>query len=359
MSIFNSIWGIIAIPLGYIMRYCYLLCDQVLHLPLTYVFALLLFTLVTKALLFPLSLKQQRSSAIMAVYNPMLQEISKKYEKDPERRAREIQKFQQEYGYSPTAGCLPLLIQFPVIFGLIEVIYRPLTYMLRIPSAVVSAFSSAVTNMEAGNRLIETAVIEIAKTAPEKLTALSVEGFTSADIAGYVQRVADLNMSIGSINLWETPKFAFNLMLLIPLFSVVTMVISQIITLKTSGTTTPGNSMITMTLTLSVMFAFFSFMYPAGFSLYWGFQNLVAIGQSFILRRIVNVDRIKAEKEAEIAEKRRAKKQKRTVKVKDESGQVVEKSLTPDELARLRLQKAREMVAARYEDQPAEEQDQQ
>ena len=64
-SFFSSIWGIIAIPLGFIMRYCYILFADVLKFPLAYVFALLLFTIITRAILFPLSLKQQRSTAIM------------------------------------------------------------------------------------------------------------------------------------------------------------------------------------------------------------------------------------------------------------------------------------------------------
>ena len=129
-SFFSSIWGIIAIPLGFIMRYCYILFADVLKFPLAYVFALLLFTIITRAILFPLSLKQQRSTAIMGLYQPLIDEINKKYEKDPQKKQEEMAKLQQEYGFSPTAGCLPLLIQFPILFGLIEVIYKPLTYMI-------------------------------------------------------------------------------------------------------------------------------------------------------------------------------------------------------------------------------------
>lgn len=346
---FQKLWEIIAIPLGYIMRWCYLLCNDLLSLPVAYVFALFLFTVISKALLFPLSLKQQRSMATMAVYQPMIKEIQEKYKNNKEKQAEEMARIQKEYGYSPSAGCLPLLIQFPILFGLIEVIYRPLSYMIRIPKDVVSAFATAIGQTGTNLRMAETAIIQAAKTTPDVFTSLSIDGFGAADISNFVQQIADVNMSIGSVNLWETPKFGFNVSIIIPLLSVVTMIASQIITTKYSGTQAEGApNMTTMTVTMSAMFAIFSFMYPAGFSLYWSFQNIVSIGQNFILRKIVNTDKIKAEKEAEIAELRRQKKEKKTVKVKDESGNVSEKTYTPQELARIRLQKAREIDEARY-----------
>ena len=160
-------------------------------------------------------------------------------------------------------------------------------------------------------------------------------------------------MSIGSINLWDVPldvikATGLGLIVLIPIFSVVTMIGSQIITMKISGNPNAGGNMMTMTIVMSLMFAWFSFMYPAGFSLYWGFSNLVMIAQGFLLRKIVNVDKLREEKQREIDEKRKQKKEKKTVTVKNDRGMIEEKSYTPQELAKIRLQRAREIDAARY-----------
>ena len=347
-SVFNSVWGIIAIPLGWIMNYCYILFNDILHFPLAYVFALLLFTIITKALMFPLSIKQQRTQATQSAFQPMMNEINKKYANNPEKRNEELTKLQEEYGYNPTAGCLPLLIQFPIIFGLVEVIYRPLTYMIRIPTAVLNALETVVTASNARN--LETAVIEAAKTNPGIFANITAEGYTASQMAGYIQKITDLDMSIGSINLWERPVFGFNLTLLIPLFSVVTMIISQIVTIKSAGPSNgEGNkSMIMMTVMMSAMFAVFSFMYPMGFSLYWGFQNLVLIAQASILRKIVNADTIKAEVKAKIEAKRQEKKKKSLVTVTDSDGKEIQKEVTGQELARMRLQRAREIDEERY-----------
>ena len=62
----NLINSLLAVPLGYIMKFCYWLVTDILHMPLAYVFALLLFTLITKILMFPLSMQQQKSTAMMA-----------------------------------------------------------------------------------------------------------------------------------------------------------------------------------------------------------------------------------------------------------------------------------------------------
>ena len=60
----------------------------------------------------------------MSVYQPMMMEIQKKYANNRVKQNEEMAKLQQEYGFNPTAGCLPMMLNFFVIFGVIEVVYR-------------------------------------------------------------------------------------------------------------------------------------------------------------------------------------------------------------------------------------------
>lgn len=345
----NSIWGIIAVPLGYIMKYCYQFFKDILNLPLAYVWALLLFTIITKALLFPLSLKQQKSTAKMAAITPLMDEIKKTYAKDQRKQQEAMAKLQEEMGYNPLSGCLPLLIQFPIIFGLVEVIYKPLTYMLTIPKDIVAKLTELLGTVPANQaRYVETKIIEMVQN-PDNASRLG--GIANEWIA----KIQDLDMSIGSINLWDTPSIKEpSLLWLIPIFSVVTMLLSSLISMKTSGNADVqgAGQAKTMTITMSLMFAVFSFMYPAGFSLYWGFSNLVIIGQSFLLKKLVDPAKLKAQALAEMEEKKKSakKKNKKVVKVKDEkTGEIVEKEITAAELERLRLQKARELKDSPYD----------
>lgn len=82
--------------------------------------AIILFTVVIRLLLLPLTFKQQKSMAEMQMVTPLLQEIQTKYAGDPQRLNEEMMKFYSEHKFNPLAGCLPLLIQMPVFFALFQ-----------------------------------------------------------------------------------------------------------------------------------------------------------------------------------------------------------------------------------------------
>lgn len=344
-----GIWDYVAIPLGWIMKYCYLFANDVLRLPLAYVFALFLFTLITKILLFPLSIKQQRSTAMAAAYKPMIDEINKKYANDKQKQQEELQKMQTEYGYNPAAGCLPLLIQFPIIFGLLRVIYKPLTHMISIPKELITKILEITLNIPGvevkSAYFLENTAIQQIKTNIGAFSALT----SNPEYASYIDKITNLDMSIGSINLWENPVLGWSLTLIVPLFSIVTMLLSTLISMKKSGSAeTGGASGKGMMIFSALLFGVFSFTYPMGFSLYWGFQNIILIGQSFILYKICNPEKLRAEAIAAVAAKKKEKKAVKTVKVKAEDGSLTEKKVTGMELDKLRLQKARELDNERY-----------
>ena len=344
-----GIWDYVAIPLGWIMKYCYLFANDVLRLPLAYVFALFLFTLITKILLFPLSIKQQRSTAMAAAYKPMIDEINKKYANDKQKQQEELQKMQTEYGYNPAAGCLPLLIQFPIIFGLLRVIYKPLTHMISIPKELITKILEITLNIPGvevkSAYFLENTAIQQIKTNIGAFSALT----SNPEYASYIDKITNLDMSIGSINLWENPVLGWSLTLIVPLFSIVTMLLSTLISMKKSGSAeTGGASGKGMMIFSALLFGVFSFTYPMGFSFYWGFQNIILIGQSFILYKICNPEKLRAEAIAAVAAKKKEKKAVKTVKVKAEDGSLTEKKVTGIELDKLRLQKARELDNERY-----------
>ena len=84
----------------------------------SYILAILLFTIVIKLLLQPLMNKQLRSSRRMQLLQPEIEEIKRRYSNNPQRQQQETMKFYKENGASPTAGCLPLLIQLPILYAM-------------------------------------------------------------------------------------------------------------------------------------------------------------------------------------------------------------------------------------------------
>ena len=88
------------------------------HLFGDFALSIVVLTVIIKLILFPLTLQQLRSTKSMQALQPQIAEIRKKYGKDQQGLAQETQKLYKEYGVNPLAGCLPLLIQLPVLYGL-------------------------------------------------------------------------------------------------------------------------------------------------------------------------------------------------------------------------------------------------
>ena len=122
---------ILGIPLGWILHFCYSLVQN-------YGLALVMFTVLARVILLPLSIKQQKGMVKMAMFRPKMEEIQKKYAKNPQKMNEELTNLYAREGYNPMSGCLPTLIQFPILFGLIDVIYNPLTHLLRMDAATIS-----------------------------------------------------------------------------------------------------------------------------------------------------------------------------------------------------------------------------
>lgn len=324
--------GILATPLGFIMEWIYKLVPN-------YGWTLILFTVITKVLMYPLSVKQQKSTARMSAYQPMMQEIQKKWANDKERMNEEMMKFQQESGFSMTAGCLPMAVNMLVIFGLIEVVYRPLQYIIRVPKEVInSAFELA--NI-ANTSIAQNDLINAVKANP------ALFGDMFGDKLG---EIVNFNFIFCGIDLSQMPQFGLNLAILLPILSVVTMILSQIITMKMSGQEMQG-AMKWMPWMMSIMFGYFCFTVPVGFSLYYTVSNVLMLAQSMILKKKYDPEVMKAQVAAEIEAKRAEKKKKKQVTVKTDDGATVNKEVSEAELARIRLAKARELDAERYKDE--------
>ena len=102
-----------------------------------YALSLLFFTIVYKLILLPLSINQIKSSQRMKEIQPELERIQKRYKNDKEKFQEETMKLYQEKGYNPASGCLPLLIQLPIIIALFYVIRMPMSYMLSVPAKAI------------------------------------------------------------------------------------------------------------------------------------------------------------------------------------------------------------------------------
>jgi YidC/Oxa1 family membrane protein insertase len=119
---FNNIFGFIAQPLSYLLTGLYDFSNS-------YGIAIILFTLIVRGCLFPLYATQIKSQMKMATVQPKMQEIQKKYAHDREEMNRRVMELYRQENFNPASGCLPLLIQFPILLGLYTLLRNPLNFI--------------------------------------------------------------------------------------------------------------------------------------------------------------------------------------------------------------------------------------
>ena len=334
---------ILSAPLGYVMEWIYKLLPN-------YGWDIILFTLLINLVKIPLQLSQQKSMAKMSAFQPMLQEIQTKYKDKPEKQQEEMLKLQQDYGYKPTAGCVPMLLNFLVIFGVIGVVYNPLERIFHISAAALASAGEALT--AAGVSF--TAITRDTNIIAQVVAGNSgVIGCFSADQIATITEFSQ-HMNFLGIDLTRIPQIGLSLDLVLPLLSVVTMFLSTHISMKASGQQMQGSMKVTMYL-MPLMYLFFCFTYPLAFSLYYVISNIVMTVQTQVMRKIYDPEKMKEQVKAEIASRKKEEKRgvkSTTIKVQDEkTGEVVEKNISASEMNKRRLEYARQQDAERYKDE--------
>ena len=334
-------------PLGYVMQWIYNLIPN-------YGWDIIIFTVLIRLLSIPLTLKQQKNMTRMSAFQPMVLEIQKKYKDKPEKQQEELTRLQQDFGYNPTSGCLPMLLNFFVMFGVIEVVYRPLQRIFHISSETLAAAGQALTNLGISFTEVTRDTNIIAQIVAGEPTVSGV--FSTEQLATITE--FSHHMDFFGIDLTRVPQYSLaaeNLPLLVfPILAIVTMFLSTHLSMKASGQEMQGTMKLTMYL-MPLMYVFFCFTVPTAFSLYYVVGNVLMAFQSIFMKKLYDPEKIKAEVAAEIEAKR--KEQRRGVKnttirvVDEKTGQTVEKNLSASEMNKRRLEYARQLDAEKYKDE--------
>ena len=333
-------------PLGYVMEWIYKLIPN-------YGWDIILFTLLITLVKIPLQINQQKSMARMSAYQPLVADIQKKYRDKPDKQQEELMKL-QEQGYKPTAGCMPMLVNFLVMFGVIEVVYRPLQRIFHIGADALTAAGEALTTLGISFTTVTRDTNIIAQVIAGESTVTSC--FTPDQVSTMTE--FGQHMDFFGIDLTRVPQYSLaaeNLPLLIfPVLAIVTMFISTHISMKASGQQMQGSMKLTMYM-MPLMYLFFCFTYPLAFSLYYVISNIVMTVQTQVMRKVYDPDKMRKEIEAQIAEKKKQEKRgvkNTTVKVTDpKTGKTTEKNLSASEMNKHRLEYARRLDEERYKDE--------
>lgn len=267
-------------PLGYLMYACYRLLGS-------YGGAVILFTLLTKVVMFPISLLVQKNSIKMVKMKPQLDMLRYQYVDDNDAFLDAQTALYKKERYSPMAGVVPLLLQIPIIFGLLDVVYKPLKHLLHLAPHLQTAFVEKTAELmgatldELGSTA-QLAVVERVRAIPESFA--SIPGGAEA-----VRQIQGLNMNFLGINLAAVPDIrVLDGLFLIPVLAGLSALLMCWVQNKVNVLQIEQNrlSQWGMTLFMIAFSSFFAFLVPAGVGLYWTFGNLFSIGVMFLCNAV-------------------------------------------------------------------------
>lgn len=293
-----------------------------------YMLTLVLFAIFIKVILFPFGIKQQKNSQKQATLRPMEMAIRKKYagrndRSTQEKMNQELMQLYQQENFNPASGCLPLLIQMPVLFGLYSVIVNPLRYISGLSKEVVDVLTGVFgTGSNYDINVIKAITDMGASVKPSVLSGiengLSAAGITDITSQEILETVTGLksHFSVAGIDLTVNPTFAFNLYLLIPILTFVFAFFSTKLIRKFSyqpaGAEQTQSSMAMMDWTMPLFSVWISFSVPSAIAIYWILQNILSAVQQMMLHKLFPIPKVTEEqiKEAELKLKGKSNKKK-------------------------------------------------
>lgn len=162
--------------------------------------AIIIFSFIIKAAMFPINLKQQKSMAVSQLFMPRVREIQTKYKNNQQKQQEELAQLQKE-GYNPTGGCLPILLSFIILTGVIGVVYKPMTHMEHFSGETINAIVASAKNVE---------IAEILKTSPDDYNAV-IEYLKDESTIAYVETEVEENGKKVKQNNRIVPAEGYNL----------------------------------------------------------------------------------------------------------------------------------------------------
>ena len=267
--------------------------------------AIIIFTLIFKILLFPSSVKQQKSMAANSKLQKKQQELKEKYGNDKQKYNEEVQKLYNKEGASPFGGCLTSLLPMFVMLGIYRAVARPISNVLHIASEKVDAIWE-VANKFPGVSISTQSYykeIDVLRLFNNPNTFSIMQDKLGSSIAGdEMDKIHSLSGGFNFLgfDLLSTPRTEgfLSIAMLIPVLCLLTSVGTQIYMMKKQGSMTGQQGcMKYMLLALPLFTAYIAYTVPCAVGFYWIFSNIIGFVQSMIMYKFWSPAMVTARKE--------------------------------------------------------------
>mgnify|MGYP004456277055 FL=1 len=343
-QIFNGLFNLIYNIAGWFT-------DKPYHVPIIGI-SVILFTIIVRLILLPMTIKQQKFSKLSGLMNPELQEIQAKYKDKRDQVSMmnmqaETKAVYEKYGTSPTGGCLTMLIQLPIMFALYRVIYKIPGYVTKIrelcggiADKITGSGDDWATKLDAIKGISVSAstgratlIDKIYNLSPEKWSEVQ-NAFSSVDFGNAYDQIHGYNNLFG-ISLTQAPGWRLSWALIIPILAGLTQWLSvKLMENKNNVNVGSQNdqqagmasSMKVMNTIMPILSAVFCVSFASCIGLYWIASSVVQIVVQLVINKKMNdkdVDEIVKEN-IEKANIKRAKKGLPPVKISNVTSKYVE-----------------------------------
>lgn len=298
-AFYNALYKYITPIFGYIMLFFYGIVESFNG---NYGIAIILFTVFARLVTLPSTISQQKGMAKQQRLAPKLRRIQEKYAGNQQKIQEETQNLYAREGYNPmSAGCLPLLIQFPFIIGLFGVLYNPIRYAIGLDAATSDSFvkifsqmlSDGVVNIgtKTADRYYPLYIIQHFDEVAKYIAAKGITTIPAEALAKVQQFVDADRFTFLGLELGVQPNYkVFNKYWLIPILSGLTSLLSTVIMQVQQNKANPnqktpgaGCTMLIMPLTS----VWFTFLFPSGIGVYWIASNVISTVISLIMKKFI------------------------------------------------------------------------
>ena len=315
----------------------------------SYILALFIFAIVVEIVMIPFSILQQNNSKKQAMLRPKEMAIRKKYagrndQATQQKVSQEIQELYQKEKFNPMNGCLPLLIQLPVIMALYSIVINPLKYVLSMGGTFVNFVSTYMSEV-LGEKVAASGTISFLSKFKEIVDTKGVEAFegikdycANGDVVyGKIEELAsaaeNMNFNIGPINMGYTPGFnpgdpKLYWLLAIPVLTFVVYFFSTKITRKftyqptqNDNSAQAGCSNKMMDWMMPLMSVWMTFIVPAAVGIYWMFKSILNVVKQIIISKVMPLPQF-TDEDYKAAEREYMGKQPKRVEKSENAGKV-------------------------------------
>lgn len=309
LGFFSNIMDIVNVPLGWILYAINWVIGD-------YGWAIILFALLSRLILLPSSIKSHKNQQRMNRIQPKMKQLSQKYHNDTRnpKYQEELQALYTAEGYNPMSGCLPMLLQLPLIFGLWNVIRQPLSYICNFSDA--NLYNSVKVMVESGvnnptvNKLTELfskyitdgKLAEYSEELQKQLDfnqiyiadALNTNRNTIDGLNDAIQQKFVIETEFMGINLGETASAhgLWSWFILIPIIAALSSFLVSFLSMRMNRRQTESDdptakSMNMMMYTMPLLSLWIGYTMNFGVAIYWVCSNLFSLVQTILLPKFL------------------------------------------------------------------------